>query len=130
MFEQNFRQILRIVWRQKCHHILAHCMGRWTAVRLHHLVKDVVQEHQRIPTNGGGGGGWGNLEGIVKVGVECVIHCVVYVARCVVVVFLVGEGGGDAERLFTRVWDDGGAIHGIYWWEFGDSGGGGQVQQF
>jgi hypothetical protein len=43
---------------------------------------------------------------------------------------LAGEGGGDAERLFAHVWDNGGAIRGVYWWEFGDSSGGGQVQQF
>jgi hypothetical protein len=121
---------LRFVWRQKCHHILAHCVGRWTAVRLHHLVEDVVQQYQCVSTNGGGSGGWGNLEGIVNVGVERVVHCAVYVARCVVVVLLAGEGGGDAEHLFVRVWDDGGAVRGVYWWEFGDSGGGGQVQQF
>ncbi len=37
--------------------------------------------------DGGGSGGWGNLEGIIDVGVEHVIHCTVYVARCVIVVF-------------------------------------------
>ncbi len=100
------------------------------AIRLHHLVKDVVQQHQCVPTNGGGSGGWGNLEGIVNVGVKPVVHCVVYVACCVVVVLLAGEGGGDAEHLFVRVWDDGGAVCSVYWWEFGNSGGGGQVQQF
>ncbi len=100
------------------------------AIRLHQLVKDVVQQHQRIPTNGGGSGGWGNLEGIIDVGVKRVVHCAVYVARCVVVVLMAGEGGSDVERLFARVWDDSGAVHGIDWWEFGDSGGGGQVQQF
>ncbi len=63
-------------------------------------------------------------------GVEHVVHCTVYVASHVVVVLLASEGGGDAERLFARVWDDGGAVRSVYWWEFGDSGGGGQVQQF
>jgi hypothetical protein len=107
-----------------------HCVGRWTAVRLHHLVEDVVQQHQSVPTNGGGSGGWGNLEGIIDMGVERVVHCAVHVACFVVVVLLVGEGGGDAEHLFARVWDNSGAVRGVYWWEFGDSGGGGQVQQF
>ncbi len=63
-------------------------------------------------------------------GFEHAVHCAVYVACCVVVVLLAGEGGGDAERLFARVWDNGGAVSGVDWWEFGDSGGGGQVQQF
>jgi hypothetical protein len=129
-FDKNFWRILRIVWGQECHHILVHGAGRWTAVRLHHLVKDVVQQHQRIPNNGGGSGGWGNLEGIINVGIKRAVHCAVYVAHCVVVVLLAGEGGGDAERLFVRVWDNGGAVRGIDWWEIGDSGSGGQVQQF
>ncbi len=100
------------------------------AVHLHHLVKDVVQKHRCIPIDGGGSGGWGNLEGIVNVGIKRVVHCAVYIARCVVVVLLVGEGGSDAERLIAHVWSDGGAVRGVYWWEFGDSGGGGQFQQF
>ncbi len=100
------------------------------AVSLHHLVNDAIQQHQRIPTNGGGSGGKGNLEDIVDVGIEHVVHCAVYVARCVVVVLLAGEGGGDAEFLFAHVWDDGGAVRSIYWWEFRDFGGGGKVQQF
>ncbi len=79
------------------------------------MVKDIVQKHRRVLTNGGGSGGWGNLEGIIDMGIKCVVHCMVYVARCVVVVLLVGEGGGDAEHLFVRVWDDGGAVRSVYW---------------
>jgi hypothetical protein len=63
-------------------------------------------------------------------GVKCVIHCAVYVACCVVVVLLADEGGGGVECLFVRVWDVGGADRGVYWWEFWDSSGGGQVWQF
>ncbi len=63
-------------------------------------------------------------------GDEHVVHCTVYAARCVVAALLAVEGGGDAERLFARVWDGSGAVRSIDWWEFGDSSGGGQVQQF
>ncbi len=63
-------------------YILVDCIGRWTAVRLHHLVEDVIQQHRCIPTNGGGSGGWGNLEGIVDVSVECVVHCAICCTLC------------------------------------------------
>ncbi len=52
---------------------------------------------------------------------EHVVHCVVYVARCVIVVLLAVEGGADAECLFTRVWYNGGAVRSVDWWEFEDS---------
>jgi hypothetical protein len=73
------------------------------AVCLHHLVEDVVQQHRCVPTNGGGSGGWGNLEGIVDMGAKRVLHCAVYVACCVIVVLLAGESGGDVECLFVCV---------------------------
>ncbi len=55
----------------------------------HHLVKYVVECHQRIPSNGNGG--WSSdghdFERIVDVCIECVVDSTVYVACFVIVVF-------------------------------------------
>ncbi len=58
----------------------------------------------------GGGGGWGNLECIINVGIKCVVHGMVNVACCVVVVLLEGEGGNDFYHLLLHVRDDGSAV--------------------
>jgi hypothetical protein len=42
-FEQDFWWILRVAWGKKCHYILVHSIGYLAAIRLHHLVKNVVQ---------------------------------------------------------------------------------------
>ena len=46
------------------------------------------------------------LERIIDVSIQHVRHHTIYVARCVIVVFLTREHGGDVERLYTCIWDD------------------------
>jgi hypothetical protein len=94
----------------KCHHVLVHFAGCWAAIHLHHLIKNVVQQHGCIPPNDRRGGGWGDLERIIDVGAKCVIHGMVNVACCVVVILLAGEGGSDIKRLLSCVWDDSSVI--------------------
>ncbi len=93
LFEEDFRWILRVVWGQECHHVLAHGIGHWAAIRLHHLIKNVVQQHGCIPPDCWRGGGWDNLERIVNVCIERVVHGMLNIACCVVVALLAGEGG-------------------------------------
>ncbi len=109
-FEENFGRVLCIVWGQQCHHVLLHHVAGWMAVRLHHLAEYVVKQHRYILPNGGGSGGWCDLEPIVNMGVKCVVHGLVDVAHCVVIVLVAVECGGDFEHLFARVGDDGDAI--------------------
>ncbi len=80
---------------KKIHHVLVHGIGHWVAIRLHHLVKNVVQQHRCISPDGGGSGGWGNLERIADVGIKRVVQGMVNVACCVIAVLLAGEGGSD-----------------------------------
>jgi hypothetical protein len=53
-----------------------------------------------------------------------VIHRTIYVARCVIVVFLTRERGGDAERLYTHIWDDDCAVGCVNWGKLRDPGAG------
>ena len=70
----------------------------------HHLVKDVLECHQRFPSNGGWSSGGRDFECIVDVCIKCVVDSTIYVASCIVVVFLVLEGCRDMQHLFARVW--------------------------
>ena len=100
---------------------LAHGVGSRASICPHHLVEDVVECHQRIPSNGGWSSGGGDFECIVDVCIKCVIDSTIYVACCVVVVLLALEGCRDTQRLLADVWYNG-AIVGLDFREFWYSG--------
>ncbi len=60
------------------------------------------------------------LERIIDVSVQRVIHPAIYIACCVIVVFRMRDCGSDAERLLTRIWDDGCAVGCVNWGKLRD----------
>ena len=119
--EKKFGGIMGIVWRQKGHHVLAHGVGSWASICPHHLVEDVIDCHQRIPSHGGQSIGGSNFERIVNVHIKRVVHSTIYVACCVVVVLLVLEGRHDTQRFLAREGDNR-AVVGLRFREFWYSG--------